>query len=130
MKMNRCIIVGGAEIRNYEALREYFRHDDFFIYCDCGLKHERNLEHSPDLIIGDFDSHERPEDSKCEVIVLPVMKDDTDTIYDVKEAMMLMMRMIYSAPAKIHSHGSTGIESIISTLTAQAVLSQVQSLQI
>ena len=86
-EMNRCVIVGGAEIQNYEALREYFRPDDFFIYCDCGLKHEHNLEHAPDLIIGDFDSHERPEDSKCEVIVLPVVKDDTDTIYAVKEAM-------------------------------------------
>ena len=87
MKMNRCVIVGGAEIRGYNSLREYFSPDDFFIYCDCGLKHERNLEHAPDLIIGDFDSHERPEDSKCELIVLPVMKDDTDTIYAVKEAM-------------------------------------------
>ncbi len=85
--MSRCIIIGGAEIRNYESLREYFRHDDFFIYCDCGLKHEHNLGHSPDLIIGDFDSHERPENAECEVIVLPVVKDDTDTIYAVKEAM-------------------------------------------
>ena len=85
--MRRCVIVGGAEIRNYESLRKYFTHDDFFIYCDCGLKHAHNLEHAPDLIIGDFDSHERPENAKCEVIVLPCVKDDTDTIYAVKEAM-------------------------------------------
>ena len=85
--MSRCVIVGGAEIRNYESLREYFTHDDFFIYCDCGLKHERDLGFAPSLIIGDFDSHERPENAECEVIVLPVVKDDTDTIYAVKEAM-------------------------------------------
>ena len=85
--MRRCVIVGGAEIRNYESLREYFTHDDFFIYCDCGLKHEHSLGFAPSLIIGDFDSHERPENAKCEVIVLPVVKDDTDTIYAVKEAM-------------------------------------------
>ena len=87
MTMSRCVIVGGAEIRNYESLREYFTHDDFFIYCDCGLKHERSLGFAPSLIIGDFDSHEKPENAKCEVIVLPVVKDDTDTIYAVKEAM-------------------------------------------
>ena len=85
--MKRCVIIGGAEIRNYESLRKYFTHDDFFIYCDCGLKHEKYLGHAPDLIIGDFDSHERPENAECEVIVLPVVKDDTDTIYAVKEAM-------------------------------------------
>ena len=39
----------------------------------------------PDLIIGDFDSHEKPE-NLSNVIVLPVMKDDTDTIFAVKEA--------------------------------------------
>lgn len=83
----RCVIVGGAEIRNYESLREYFRPDDFFIYCDCGLKHEYSLGHVPDLIVGDFDSHERLVNPECEVIELPVVKDDTDTIFAVKEAM-------------------------------------------
>lgn len=85
--MRRCVIIGGAEIRDYESLRKYFTHDDFFIYCDCGLKHEKFLGFAPDLIIGDFDSHDRPENSKCEVIVLPIVKDDTDSIYAVKEAM-------------------------------------------
>ena len=65
--------------------RGYFCPDDFFIYCDCGLKHEKFLNAEPDLIIGDFDSHEKPE-NLSNVIVLPVMKDDTDTIFAVKEA--------------------------------------------
>ncbi|MBQ6112167.1 MAG: thiamine diphosphokinase [Synergistaceae bacterium] len=85
--MKRCVIVGGSEIRNYESLRKNFTHDDYFIYCDCGLKHEKFLGHAPDLIIGDFDSHDRPENPDCEMIVLPVVKDDTDSIYAVKEAM-------------------------------------------
>ena len=38
--MKRCVIVGGAEIRTYERVRSYFRPDDFFIYCDCGLRHQ------------------------------------------------------------------------------------------
>ena len=82
--MRRCVIVGGAEIRNYGLIREYLRDDDYFIYCDCGLNHKDSLRHEPDLIIGDFDSHSKPKDLS-NVIVLPVIKDDTDTIFAIKE---------------------------------------------
>lgn len=81
----RCVIIGGAEIRNYSLIRSYIRRDDFVIYCDCGLKHEHSLGVSPSLVIGDFDSHPRPNDTH-NVITLPVVKDDTDTIFAVKEA--------------------------------------------
>ena len=84
VNMKRCVIVGGAEIKNYALIREYLRPDDYFIYCDCGLNHKDYLLREPDLIIGDFDSHSKPEDLN-NVIVLPVVKDDTDTIYAVKE---------------------------------------------
>ena len=36
--------------------------------------------------MGDFDSHEKPETDR-ETIVLPVKKDDTDTVFAAKEAM-------------------------------------------
>ena len=81
----RCVIIGGAEIRNYGLIRSYIRPDDYIIYCDCGLRHADPLKVSPSLIIGDFDSHPMPEDSR-NVITLPVMKDDTDTIFAVKES--------------------------------------------
>ena len=84
--MSRCVIIGGAEIKNYALIREYLRPDDYFIYCDCGLKHVDSLGFAPDLIIGDFDSHPKPENLH-NVIVLPVIKDDTDSIFAVKEAM-------------------------------------------
>lgn len=83
--MSRCVIVGGAEIRNYEAVKKYLSPEDYYIYCDCGLNHSDNL-FPPDLVIGDFDSHSKPEDLH-NVIVLPVVKDDTDTIFAVKEAL-------------------------------------------
>lgn len=83
--MKRFVIIGGAEIRNYALIRESFRpSDDYYVYCDCGLKHQESLGVMPDLIIGDFDSYSRPEDFS-NVIVLPVVKDDTDTIFAVKE---------------------------------------------
>ena len=85
--MSRFVIIGGSEIHDYELMRSYFRTDDYVVYCDCGLKHAGSLGVSPSLIIGDFDSHPKPENFR-NVIELPVIKDDTDTIFAVKEGML------------------------------------------
>ena len=77
--------MGGAGIREYQRIRESLRGDDWFVYCDGGLKHVQELGREPNLIVGDFDSHEQPE-TDTETIVLPCEKDDTDTVYAVKEA--------------------------------------------
>ena len=84
--MRRCVIVGGAPIENYSFIKEHFEKDDFFVFCDSGLKHVTALCVHPDLIIGDFDSCEKP-DTSAETIVLPCEKDDTDTVFAVKEAL-------------------------------------------
>ncbi len=82
----RCVIIGGAEIQEYGIISEYLKKDDFFIFCDSGLKHCEKLNVKPDLIVGDFDSHQKPE-TDTETIVLPCEKDDTDTVFAVKEAL-------------------------------------------
>ena len=84
--MKRCVIVGGAEIKRYDISKSYLKNDDFMIYCDSGLNHIEGLGREPDLIVGDFDTHENPH-SEVETIVLPVVKDDTDSVYAVKEAL-------------------------------------------
>ncbi len=81
----RCVIVGGADIQNGAFVRRLLREDDFVIFCDSGLKHLPTLQAAPSLIVGDFDSHENPG-LAVETIVLPCEKDDTDTVYAVKEA--------------------------------------------
>ncbi len=83
--MKRCVIVGGADINNYEYIKSRFFDDDFFVFCDSGLKHLEALQTTPGLIVGDFDSHDNPH-LDVETIVLPCEKDDTDTLYAVKEA--------------------------------------------
>ena len=110
----RCVIIGAAEIQNYEKIKKYFRNDDYYIYCDAGLKHQEALGVWPNLIIGDFDSYSKAEMERKyqeiknahedslnqnqkqaqaaarkppELIVLPCEKDDTDTVFAVKEAM-------------------------------------------
>lgn len=83
--MKRCVIVGGADINNYEYIKSCFRNDDFIVFCDSGLKHLNALQVQPGLIVGDFDSHDNPH-LNVETIVLPCEKDDTDTVFAVKEA--------------------------------------------
>jgi len=82
--MSRCVIVGGADINDYEKIKNYIRNDDFIIFCDSGLKHFEPLGIKADLIVGDFDSHQKPI-TDIEMIVLPCEKDDTDTMFAVKE---------------------------------------------
>ena len=84
-KMKRCVIVGGADINNYGFIRDKLCADDYVVFCDSGLKHLKQLQVPPSLIVGDFDSHENPH-LDVETIVLPCEKDDTDTVYAVKEA--------------------------------------------
>ncbi len=83
--MKKCAIIAGSEIKNYEWVKSHFDEDTFCIYCDGGLYHEEKLGVKPDLIIGDFDSHPVPE-TEVELIKLPTEKDDTDSVYAVKEA--------------------------------------------
>lgn len=83
--MRRCVVVSGAAIADYARPRRLLRGDDFFIFCDSGLAHRTPLGVQPDLIVGDFDSHENPL-LPVETIVLPCEKDDTDTMFAVKEA--------------------------------------------
>ena len=82
----RCVIVSAADITNYKKIRTFLHKDDFFIFCDGGLKHQEKLEITPNLIIGDFDSAKKPE-TNTETIQLPCEKDDTDTFFAVKEAL-------------------------------------------
>lgn len=84
--MKRCVIVGGADILRPGKIQSRLRPDDFIICCDSGLKHREALGIQPDLIVGDFDSHENPL-LPVETIVLPCEKDDTDTVFAVKEAL-------------------------------------------
>lgn len=82
--MSRCVVVAGADIHDYEWVISHLNEDDFFVYCDCGLRHMEKLGRTPGLIVGDFDSYDKPS-FDTEIISLPTQKDDTDTFFAVKE---------------------------------------------
>ncbi len=83
----KCVLIGAGEIENYPLLRGYIESGDFVICCDGGLDHAARLQASPSLIVGDFDSHEKPKDGGVETICLPCEKDDTDMAYALKTAL-------------------------------------------
>lgn len=90
-KKRRCVIVGGAPIIDYDNVIKNLREDDWFVFCDSGLKHLQKLqteaEIMPDLIVGDFDSYDNPQLEDVETIVLPTVKDETDTAFAASEAL-------------------------------------------
>ena len=123
--MRRCVIFGGAEIGRYDAVRKALCPDDFLICCDSGLMHAENLKLVPDLVVGDFDSHENPHLS-VETIILPREKDDTDTAYAVKEALrrgftdFLMAGVIGQRPD--HTLANISLLLLLQKAGAQAVM--------
>ena len=82
--MRRCVIIGGAPIQDYQWIRQHLLPDDFYIFCDGGLKHRQSLQVTPDLLVGDFDSWDNHK-TETETIVLPREKDDTDTFFGANE---------------------------------------------
>ena len=84
--MNRWVIFGAAEIRDYAAIRNKIKEDDVIVCADGGYRHLEPLGLCADLILGDFDSAPRPE-TDAEVLTFPVEKDDTDMLLAVKEGL-------------------------------------------
>lgn len=123
--MKRCVIVGGAPIKNYEEISDFLKKDDYFIFCDCGLSHRKKLGVEPNLIIGDFDSYIKPE-TDVETIVLPCEKDDTDTVFAVKEALKRGFEdflIIGAAGGRFdHTLGNISILTMLRRLNKKATL--------
>lgn len=84
--MNRCVIISGGELGNPAFYKTVLRCDDFLICADRGLQYALQLGLTPDLAVGDFDSFPLPQNPSYEIIQLPSVKDDTDTVYAIREA--------------------------------------------
>ena len=76
-RMMRCVIVGAAPFTDAQLLKTYIRSGDYVIAADGGLAHMQALGQEPHVILGDFDSADRPNFSN--VVVFPKEKDQTDS---------------------------------------------------
>ena len=123
--MKRCVVVGGADINNYEYIRGCLREDDYIVFCDSGLKHMDSLGVNPNLIVGDFDSYDNPN-LDVETIVLPCEKDDTDTVFAVKEALKRGLNeflLIGVIGARLdHTLGNVSILMYLDSLSKKGVI--------
>lgn len=62
------------------SLKRYLHPGDLVVACDAGYRNALRLGVCPDLVVGDFDSAPQPQ-GDGPTIVLPHVKDDTDTHY-------------------------------------------------
>lgn len=76
--MERAVILSACVVS--PQMRRYIQKGDYIVACDAGYRNAAILGVKPDLIVGDFDSAPRP-DTQGDMIVLPHVKDDTDTQY-------------------------------------------------
>ena len=81
--MSRCVILSACPVS--PELAGLLREDDFIIACDAGYRNCVPLGCKPDIIVGDFDTSPCPP-QEDDVVVLPHVKDDTDTEYAAKLA--------------------------------------------
>ena len=81
--MSRCVILSACPVS--PELAGLLREDDFIIACDAGYRNCAPLGCKPDIIVGDFDTAPCPP-QQDDVVVLPHVKDDTDTEYAAKLA--------------------------------------------
>ena len=81
--MSRCVILSACPVS--PELKRLLRPEDFIIACDAGYRNCEPLGCKPNIIVGDFDTAPCPA-QEDDVIILPHVKDDTDTEYAAKLA--------------------------------------------
>ena len=81
----RCVIVAAGKIDDLSILKRNIYYDDYVIAADAGYTRLKAADIEPELIVGDFDSSDTPE-NETETIVLSPIKDCTDTQYAVSQA--------------------------------------------
>ena len=80
--MEDWVIVSACPVG--ETMRRYITPGCHLVACDAGWRNLQRLGLRPDLVVGDFDSAPPPPEG--DTVVLPHVKDDTDTQYAARLA--------------------------------------------
>lgn len=84
--MSRCVIICASPYNQPQFIKSKIQPSDYIICADGGFDTAVKCGIIPDVIIGDFDSAEIGVDDRYKKIILPVEKDDTDSIFCAKYA--------------------------------------------
>lgn len=101
------------------AMRAYCRPGSFVVACDAGYRNAERLGLHPDLIVGDFDSAPQPK-TDGDTIVLPHVKDDTDTHYAAK----WLLQNGYTEVTMLGALGGARLEHTIANLSTGLFLAE------
>ena len=97
--MRDCVVFAAGEFDIADFNRDEYI-DPFFVCADGGTVNAVKCGVNPNLIVGDFDSFSG-ELPNCEIVKLPINKDETDTFYAVK-------LLIERGFCRFHILGGTG----------------------
>ena len=89
--MRRVALITGGNTDTFKDIEKC----DFIIACDKGYEYCLKNDIKPDLLIGDLDSYKGKIDTDIEIIRLPVMKDDTDTMHAYRRIVKMGFDEIY-----------------------------------
>ena len=103
--MKRCFIFSAG---TFYGMREAPQPGDLVIAADAGYRTCIKAGVTPDLLLGDFDSMEQPENF-ANVLRVPVEKDDTDTMLAAREGLRRGCNVFYF-------YGATGGKRLDHTL--------------
>lgn len=109
---NVCAVFCGGDPVCKDTVRLDLKREDFRIAADSGYKLMKSLGISPHLVVGDFDSSNRPEN--VNVLSFPVEKDDTDLMLAVREGLARGYThfLIYSATGGRLDHSIAAIQTL------------------
>ena len=79
-----ALIIASAPEEDYEYVKRQAQQADFIICADGGTRHAAACGIQPDLVVGDFDSGNRPDGAA--VVQLQAEKDDSDLMCCTREA--------------------------------------------
>lgn len=80
IKDKKCMIIGSVPLASDRIFREFDPKEHYVICADGGYDTAVRFGIQPDLVIGDFDSAKRRPPESIRTLVLPVQKDETDTM--------------------------------------------------
>lgn len=80
----KTLILASAPENEYDYVKKLAAEADYIICADGGTRHAEACNIQPNLVVGDFDSGNRPEN--IETIVLKPEKDDSDLMCCTREA--------------------------------------------
>ena len=89
--MKRAALITGGNKDTFKDIEKC----DFIIACDKGYEYCLEADIKPDLLIGDFDSYFGEIGKDIEVVRLPVIKDDTDTMHAYRKIVEMGFEEVY-----------------------------------